>query len=154
MPNAALELPKGYNIHRSFIADVVLSAVLPLSAQLIPAGQAVPRTIKPPVIFVNAYESDCGSTSFKDAFGIADQALQANGQVSLFFNYCTCMRNPPKSNGWFTSSLPSVDLGAFSDIWLATRTAWPSPITAFALSKTAALVLNGRTMRIMASARS
>jgi hypothetical protein len=50
--------------------------------------------------------------------------------------------------------LPSADLSAFSDIWLATPTMWPSPTTAVVLSKTAASVLNGRTMRIMASARS
>jgi hypothetical protein len=46
------------------------------------------------VIFLNGYESDCGSASFKGAFGIADQVLQANGQVSLFFNYCTVPGQP------------------------------------------------------------
>src|SRR5579864_1125468 len=84
---------ENYNMHRSFMAGCVLSAVS-LCAQLIPAGKAVPRTTKPPVIFLNGYESDCGSASFKGAFGIADQVLQANGQVSLFFNYCTVPGQP------------------------------------------------------------
>jgi uncharacterized protein (TIGR03437 family) len=80
-------------MHRSFIAGLVLSAVS-VCAQLIPNGKAVPRTTKPPVIFINGYESDCGSASFKGTFGIADQAVQANGQVSLFFNYCTVPGQP------------------------------------------------------------
>jgi len=80
-------------MHRSFIAGFVLSAVS-VCAQLIPDGKAVPRTTKPPVIFLNGYESDCGNASFKHTFGIADQALQANGQVSLFFNYCTVPGQP------------------------------------------------------------
>jgi uncharacterized protein (TIGR03437 family) len=80
-------------MYRSIIAGFVVSAVS-VCAQLIPAGQAVPRTVKPPVVFLNGYESDCGNASFKSAFGIADQALQANGQVSLFFNYCTLPGQP------------------------------------------------------------
>jgi uncharacterized protein (TIGR03437 family) len=80
-------------MHPSFIAGFLLSAVS-VCAQLIPAGQAVPRTAKPPVVFLNGYESDCGNASFKHAFGIADQVLQANGQVSLFFNYCALPGQP------------------------------------------------------------
>src|SRR5579864_6602046 len=76
-----------YNMYRFIIAGFVLSAVS-VCGQLIPAGKAIPRTAKPPVVFLNGYEYDCGSASFQSAFGIADQVLQANGQVSLFFNYC------------------------------------------------------------------
>jgi pimeloyl-ACP methyl ester carboxylesterase len=46
------------------------------------------------VVFLNGYESDCGGASFKSAFGIADQVLQASGQVSLFFNYCELPGRP------------------------------------------------------------
>ena len=80
-------------MRRSLIAGFVLSAVS-VCGQLIPAGMAVPRTAKPPVVFVNGYASDCGNASFKGAFGIADQVLQANGQVSLFFNYCAVPGTP------------------------------------------------------------
>ena len=77
---------------RSVVAAFLLSSAL--CAQLIPAGQPVPRTTKPPVVFLNGYESDCDGASFKDTFGRADQVLQANGQVSLFFNYCTVSGDP------------------------------------------------------------
>src|SRR5450631_3233263 len=80
-------------MHRSFMAGFVLSAVS-ACAQLIPAGQAVPRTAKSPVVFLNGYEYDCGNASFKGTFGIADEVLQAHGQVSLFFNYCTVSDDP------------------------------------------------------------
>jgi uncharacterized protein (TIGR03437 family) len=80
-------------MHRLFIAGFILS-IVSVSAQLIPTGQPVPRAANPPVIFLNGYESDCGNASFKGAFGIADQVLQANGQVSLFFNYCTVPGQP------------------------------------------------------------
>jgi uncharacterized protein (TIGR03437 family) len=63
-------------------------------AQLIPAGQPVPKTAKPPVVFLNGYNYNCGSASFSSAFGIADQVMQANGQVSLFFNYCSVPGSP------------------------------------------------------------
>ncbi len=46
------------------------------------------------MVFVNGYETDCGGASFKGTFGIADQVLQANGQASLFFNYCTVPGHP------------------------------------------------------------
>jgi hypothetical protein len=80
-------------MYRSLIAGLALSAVS-VCAQLIPPGSAVPRTMKPPVVFLNGYESDCGNASFKNTFGIADQVLQANGQVSLFFNYCALSGQP------------------------------------------------------------
>lgn len=89
-----------FNMHRSFIAGFVLSAAS-VFGQLIPEGKPVPRTAKPPVIFLNGFEYDCSQVSFKRTFGIADEVLQSNGQVSLFFNYCT------------VSGLPTIeDMGA------------------------------------------
>jgi hypothetical protein len=82
-----------YTMPRFFIAGILLSAVS-LWGQLIPAGKAVPRTAQLPVVFLNGCETDCDSASFKGTFGIADQVLQANGQVSLFFNYCTVPSQP------------------------------------------------------------
>jgi len=63
-------------------------STLSLYAQLIPIGTPVPRTAKLPVVFVNGYEYNCAAASFSHTFGVADQVLQANGQTSLFFNYC------------------------------------------------------------------
>jgi len=60
-----------------------------LCAQVITPGQPVPRTTSPPVVFVNGYQNDCGNSSFANTFGIADQVLHANGNVSLYFNNCT-----------------------------------------------------------------
>ena len=47
---------------------------LPLAAQLVSDPQAVPRTGKPPVVFLNGFEVNCGSVTFQTTFGIADQA--------------------------------------------------------------------------------
>lgn len=77
----------------TFIGGLTFCAVSAF-AQLIPAGQAVPRTAKPPVIFLNGYEYNCSNSSFKGTFGMADQVLQANGQVSLFFDYCKLSGQP------------------------------------------------------------
>jgi uncharacterized protein (TIGR03437 family) len=63
-------------------------------AQLIPPGMAVPRTSKPPVLFINGFELDCSGVSFSSAFGSADQVLQANGEVSLFFDICSVSGTP------------------------------------------------------------
>jgi uncharacterized protein (TIGR03437 family) len=57
-------------------------------AQLIPAGTPIPRTTLPPVVFINGYQDSCPS-DFADTFGIADQVLQSNGEVSLFFSTCS-----------------------------------------------------------------
>jgi len=63
-------------------------------SQLIPAGQPVPKTSAPPVVFVNGYEFGCTSDhSFAGTFDVADQVLQANGLVSLFFDNCTVAAN-------------------------------------------------------------
>ena len=64
------------------------------SAQLIPAGQPIPRTANPPVVFLNGYQSDCTSSSFAATFGIADQVLAASGEASVFFDNCTVAGQP------------------------------------------------------------
>jgi uncharacterized protein (TIGR03437 family) len=99
-------------MYRIFI--VGLAGVLSTWAQLIPAGQPVPKTAKLPVVFLNGYEYDCGNASFSKAFGIADQVLQANGQVSLFFNYCSVSGSPSVEDlgvtfGAFLSNLRYAD---------------------------------------------
>ncbi|PYT27849.1 MAG: hypothetical protein DMG58_19525 [Acidobacteria bacterium] len=66
----------------------LLSASVPF-AQVIAPGQPVPRTASPPVVFVNGYQNDCGNSSFATTFGIADQVLHTNGNVSLYFDNCT-----------------------------------------------------------------
>ena len=76
-------------------AACLLSSTAPVTAQLFSAGSPVPRRAKPPVVFVNGYQSDCGNASFSGTFGVADQVLQNNGQVSLFFNNCTVAGHPP-----------------------------------------------------------
>jgi len=57
-------------------------------AQLIAPGAAIPRTSKPPVVFVDGYQQSCPG-SFNGTFGIADQLLQSNGEASVFFDNCT-----------------------------------------------------------------
>jgi uncharacterized protein (TIGR03437 family) len=59
------------------------------SAQLIPSGTAVPSTTLPPVVFINGYQFEGCPTTFAGTFGIADQVLESNGEVSLFFNTCS-----------------------------------------------------------------
>lgn len=81
---------------------------LAAQAQLIPSGTPVPRTTLPPVVFINGYQFEGCPATFAGTFGIADQVLQANGEVSLFFDTC---------------SLPSTasieDLGAAFAMFLA-----------------------------------
>ena len=71
-------------------AGLLLGALLPFTtgAQLIPTGMPVPRTTLPPVVFINGFQTSC-PVKFSDTFGSADQVLQANGQISLFFSTCT-----------------------------------------------------------------
>jgi uncharacterized protein (TIGR03437 family) len=59
------------------------------SAQLIPSGQPVPVTTLPPVVFINGFQFEGCPTTFADTFGIADQVLESNGEVSLFFSTCS-----------------------------------------------------------------
>jgi len=58
-------------------------------AQLIPSGSPVPITTLPPVVFINGYQFEGCPTTFSGTFGIADQVLQNNSEVSLFFNTCS-----------------------------------------------------------------
>jgi uncharacterized protein (TIGR03437 family) len=59
------------------------------SAQLIPSGTPVPITTLPPVVFINGFQFEGCPSTFADTFGIADQVLQSNGEVSLFFSTCS-----------------------------------------------------------------
>lgn len=68
---------------------VGLCATFAAQAQLIPAGSPVPITTLPPVVFINGYQFGGCPTTFANTFGIADQVLQANGEVSLFFDTCS-----------------------------------------------------------------
>jgi uncharacterized protein (TIGR03437 family) len=76
------------------VAYACLTAIS-ADAQLIANNTQVPRTPgKPPVVFVNGYQNGCaGDTSFAATFGSADQLLQRDGRVSLFFNNCEQARN-------------------------------------------------------------
>jgi uncharacterized protein (TIGR03437 family) len=75
---------------RIVVCGVVLVAGLlsPAMAQLIPSGAAVPHTTLPPVVFIDGYQATCPAT-FAGTFGIADQVLQSNGEVTLFFSTCS-----------------------------------------------------------------
>jgi uncharacterized protein (TIGR03437 family) len=66
-----------------------LLLALAAEAQLIPSGTPVPVTTVPPVVFMNGFQFDGCPTTFADTFGIADQVLQSNGEVSLFFSTCS-----------------------------------------------------------------
>jgi uncharacterized protein (TIGR03437 family) len=65
----------------------LLALLAPACAQLIPTGTAIPHTTLPPVVFIDGFQLTCPAT-FKGTFGIADQVLQSNGEVSLFFSVC------------------------------------------------------------------
>jgi len=79
-------------VHCSIIAW--LFSVGALFAQVISPGQPVPHTSSPPVVFVSGYHNDCSASTFANTFGIADQVLQANGKVSLYFDNCTVAGKP------------------------------------------------------------
>ena len=68
---------------------LVLTLPLLAQAQLIPAGQAVPKTANPPVVFLDGYQSGCTDTGFTANFGGADKLLQASGLVTLYFDNCS-----------------------------------------------------------------
>lgn len=83
-------------------------------AQLIPSGSPVPRTSKPPVVFLNGHQNFCGTESFSSTFGNADRVLQANGEVSIFFDNCDVPGKPPIEGladafGTFLSKLQYTD---------------------------------------------
>jgi uncharacterized protein (TIGR03437 family) len=58
-------------------------------AQLIPSGTPLPSTTLPPVVFINGYQFAGCPATFSGTFGIADQVLESNGEVSTFFNTCS-----------------------------------------------------------------
>jgi uncharacterized protein (TIGR03437 family) len=58
-------------------------------AQMIPSGTPLPSTTLPPVVFINGYQFEGCPATFSGTFGIADQVLQSNGEVSVFFNTCS-----------------------------------------------------------------
>jgi uncharacterized protein (TIGR03437 family) len=68
---------------------VGLLLALAAEAQLIPSGTRVPVTTLPPVVFINGFQFEGCPSTFAGTFGIADQVLQSNGQVSLFFSTCS-----------------------------------------------------------------
>jgi uncharacterized protein (TIGR03437 family) len=70
-------------------------AAIPAAGQLIPVGVGVPKTALPPVVFVNGYQTSCGSTQFSATFGNFDSFLQSIGRVTLFFDNCTVAGKPP-----------------------------------------------------------
>ncbi len=77
------------------LASVFLLVCCAAWSQLIPAGQPVPKTTAPPVVFLNGYQFGCtGDHSFAGTFDVADQVLQAQGLVTLFFDNCTVANNP------------------------------------------------------------
>src|SRR3954453_6516423 len=64
------------------------------SAQLITNLTAIPKTGKPPVVFANGYQGDCSGVSFAGTFGQADQLMQRDGRVPLFFENCSVPNRP------------------------------------------------------------
>ena len=67
---------------------------LPAPAQLISNTKAIPHTGNAPVVFLNGFETDCGSATFQAVFGMADKVLQDDARVSLFFNNCDVPGRP------------------------------------------------------------
>ena len=79
---------------RFLIAVFALFAV-PAAAQLIPAGQPIPKRSSPPVVFLDGYESGCTSASdFASYFATADKVLQTANIASVYFGNCTVPGNP------------------------------------------------------------
>ena len=60
-----------------------------VSAQLIPVGQALPKTANPPVVFLDGYQAGCSGSDFASNFGAADKLLQANSILTLYFDNCS-----------------------------------------------------------------
>lgn len=82
-------------------------------AQLVPATSPIPRKTLPPVVFMNGYQNICGG-GFSNTFGIADQVLQGNGEVSIFFDNCNYPNSPAiedlgASFGTFLAGLKYTD---------------------------------------------
>jgi uncharacterized protein (TIGR03437 family) len=76
-------------MHRFLSLSLLQLLTLPVAAQFVSDPHAIPHTSKPPVVFLNGFETNCPNVTFQTAFGTADQVLQADGRASLFFNNCT-----------------------------------------------------------------
>jgi uncharacterized protein (TIGR03437 family) len=88
-----------------------------LFSQVTAPGQPVPHTTNPPVVFVSGYHNDCSTSTFAHTFGLADQVLHANGNVSLYFDNCTVAGKPSIEQlgaafGAFLAALKYDDGGA------------------------------------------
>lgn len=81
-------------IHNGLLTGL-LGFAAAASAQLIPAGTPIPKTPKPPVVFLNGYQPSCTSAAFASTFGKFDQYLQTTNRVSLLFDNCTAAGKPP-----------------------------------------------------------
>jgi uncharacterized protein (TIGR03437 family) len=88
--NETMDHRRGY-VCLGFLFSLGLS----LWAQLLPPGTPVPRKDKPPVVFLNGFQASCDGSSFAGTFGQADKVLEANGEVSLFFDNCRFPGSPP-----------------------------------------------------------
>ena len=98
--------------HLRLLAGILLAASG--FAQLIAPGMPVPRTAKLPVVFINGFQQICQNSSFSSTFGAADQVLQSNGEVSLFFDICSVPGTPTIEDlgaafGSFLSGLSYTD---------------------------------------------
>jgi pimeloyl-ACP methyl ester carboxylesterase len=105
--------------HLAFLASLLCAATA--AAQLIAPGQPVPRNAKPPVVFMNGYQSDCANSTFASTFGSADVILQANGEASVFFDNCTVAGSPSiekigSAFGSFLAGLTYADGSAVSTV--------------------------------------
>ena len=65
----------------NFYSPVVLMFALAANAQVI-------KTEKPPVVFLNGYQSNCSGSQFSNTFGKFDQIFQTAGRTTLFFDNC------------------------------------------------------------------
>src|SRR6266566_1715068 len=73
---------------------ILLSLSCILHAQLIPAGQPIPKGPNPTAVFLNGYEGSCSDVTFAGTFGHADKVLQTSQIVTLFFDNCTIANKP------------------------------------------------------------
>ncbi len=80
-------------LFKQTVAHALLRAVSALLPALVFA-QTIPHKDKPPVVFLNGYQNDCSGSSFASTFGVADQLLSGNGQVTVFFDNCTVAGKP------------------------------------------------------------
>jgi uncharacterized protein (TIGR03437 family) len=73
---------------------ILLALPCILSAQLIPAGQPIPKGPNPPAVFLNGYLRSCTGSDFAGTFGGADKVLQASQIVTVLFDNCSIANRP------------------------------------------------------------